>query len=420
MSWMRSWTGSDAVFEGMDFLRDVRGPARIIEARDASGRAYDRLAQMPLMLPPAPETMRSITGVASEVLASVRGESTWLPGVRSAVLLVIDGLGAISLRAHAGHARRLASGMAKKDVASSVFPTTTAAALTSLLTGVFPGEHGLVGYRVRDPQRDVLVNQLSDWDRAGIDASSWQTAPTIFERARDSGHPAFVVGMPKYASTGFSAATLRGADFYGAVTAAERAEMAWSLAAEHPGSIVYCYMPEVDQAGHKFGIDSAQWVAALEDVDAALADAPRRDVGVLITADHGMIDVPTHRQVVLEPTDGWHDGVRHIGGEPRMLHVYLEHDADAAEVRERWSGGLAQHADVVSRKQAIASGLFGAVVTEDAAPRIGDFLVVARGNRAIYDGGAADQHSRGMIGQHGALTDEEWRVPLIRAGAYRT
>lgn len=103
-----------------------------------------------------------------------------------------------------------------------------------------------------------------------------------------------------------------------------------------------------------------------------------------------------------------------------MLHVYLEHDADAAEVRERWSGGLAQHADVVSRKQAIASGLFGAVVTEDAAPRIGDFLVVARGNRAIYDGGAADQHSRGMIGQHGALTDEEWRVPLIRAGAYRT
>ncbi len=371
------------------------------------------------MLPSTPAASRSITGVAPELLASVRGESTWLPAVRSAVLVVVDGLGAIPLRAHAGHARTLTAGMSKKDVAGAVFPTTTASALTSLVTGVYPGEHGLVGYRVRDPERDRLVNQLSEWDKARLDPRVWQSHPTVFERADALGMPSFAVGMPGYVSTGFSVATLRGAEFHGGKTAAERVQIAWELADATPGSIVYCYLPEVDKAGHRYGVDSAEWVAALEDVDAALSRPIPAGVGVLVTADHGMIDVPHHRQLLLEEGDGWHDGVRHIGGEPRMLHVYLEPDAPLVPVLERWRRDLSGLADVTSRDEAIASGLFGPVVTDAAASRIGDLIVIARGNRAIYDGAAADQRSRGMIGQHGALTDEEWRVPLLRFAAFR-
>jgi hypothetical protein len=363
--------------------------------------------------------MRSITGVAPQLLASIRGESSWFPAVRSAILVVIDGLGAIPLRAHAGHARNLTAGLGKKDVAGAVFPTTTASALTSLVTGAYPGEHGLMGYKVRDPQRDVLVNQLSEWDKARIDAASWQTHPTIFEQATAAGQPAFAVGMPGYAATGFSAATLRGGEFHGGRSADERVEIAWELAAANPGSIVYCYMPEVDKAGHKHGIDSAEWVAALEDVDATLARRAPDDVGVLITADHGMVDVPQRRQLLLDPDDGWHDGVRHIGGEPRMLHVYLEPDADAPTIVARWRRDLEGAADVVSRDEAIGGGLFGPVVTEAAASRVGDLLVISRGNRAVYDGAAPDQRSRGMVGQHGGLAPEEWRVPLIQAGAFR-
>lgn len=371
------------------------------------------------MLPSSPATMRSITGVAPELLAAVRGESTWFPAVRSTVLVVVDGLGAIPLRAHAGHARHLMAGMTKKDVAGAVFPTTTASALTSLVTGAFPGEHGLVGYKVRDPEQDILVNQLSEWDKAGIDPLIWQSHPTIFEQATAQGHPAFAVGMPGYVSTGFSAATLRGAEFRGGRSAAERVEIAWDLAASHEGAVVYCYMPEVDKAGHRHGIDSAEWVAALEDVDATLAQRVPDGVGVVVTADHGMIDVPQRRQLLLEEDEGWHDGVRHIGGEPRMLHVYLEADAGLAPILDRWRRDLDGYADVVSRDDAIATGLFGPVVTAAAASRIGDLLVISRSNHAIYDGAAADQRSRGMIGQHGALTPEEWRVPLIPSGAFR-
>jgi predicted AlkP superfamily pyrophosphatase or phosphodiesterase len=354
--------------------------------------------------------------VADDLFAALRGESAVLPPAESVVLVLIDGLGAIALRGHAGHARTLTAAMAKKDVAHSVFPTTTAAALTSLLTGAWPGEHGLVGYRVLDRSRDVLVNQLTGWESEGLDPLTWQAAPTVFERARADGRASFAMGVAAYAHSGFTRATLRGADFVAARTPAERVEAAYDLAARHPGAFVYCYLPEVDKAGHKHGVDSPHWIAALEEIDAALALRVPPGVGVLVTSDHGMLDVPVHRQVVLEAEHL--EGVRHVGGEPRMLHVYVEPDADAATIADRWRRDLEGLADVGTTAEAVTAGLFGPTVTESAAARIGDVLVVARGNGAIYDGTAADQRGRGMIGQHGGLTPEERQVPLIRLGAF--
>ncbi|MCS3842604.1 alkaline phosphatase family protein [Microbacterium sp. AK031] len=373
---------------------------------------------MSLILPSAPTPARSLTGVASDLLAAIEGAAGPLRPARSVVLVIIDGLGAIQLRGHAGHARHLMAGLGKKDVAYSVFPTTTAAALTSILTGVAPGAHGLVGYRVLDREHDRLVNQLSGWESDGIDPIVWQPAPTVFERALAAGHAAFAVGVAAYARSGFTRATLRGATFVAAKTPAERVAVAYQLAADYAGSLVYCYLPEIDKAGHKHGVDSTEWITALEEIDGALSVIPPRHVGVLVTADHGMIDVPAHRHVVLDDGDPRFDGVRHIGGEPRMLHVYLEADADAAAVTERWRVASEGDADVLSRAEAVAAGLFGALVTPAALTRIGDLVVIAKGNKAFYDGTDEDQRARGMIGQHGAISPEERQVPYIRRGAF--
>ncbi|MGW8483831.1 alkaline phosphatase family protein [Microbacterium sp. NPDC055903] len=370
---------------------------------------------MPLMLPTESATARSIVGVADELLGAVRGAGP--SRLRSGVLVLVDGLGAIPLRAHAGHARSLTAGMSRRDVAVSVFPSTTAAALTSILTGAWPGEHGLVGYRVLDRDRDVLVNQLTDWESAGIDPLTWQPRPTVFERASADGHPAFALGVAAYAQSGFTRATLRGAAFVAEQTAADRVRAAYTLAAENDGAFVYCYLPEVDKAGHRYGIDSGEWVAALEEIDAALSIAVPDGVGVVITADHGMLDVPAHRQIVFDETDGVREMVRHFGGEPRMLHLYLHPGVDADHAAASWRRATEGIADVATRSEALASGLFGPRTTSAASERVGDLVVAARGNRALYDGTAADQRGRGMIGQHGSLTPEERLVPLIMRGA---
>lgn len=369
------------------------------------------------IVPTGPSTAGSLTGVAPEILRSLSGESATLRPARSAVLFVIDGLGALQLRAHAGHARRLAAAGGRRDVARSVFPSTTAAALSSILTGADPGEHGLVGYRVMDPDRGRLANQLNGYERDGLDPATWQRRPTVFERAAAAGRRTFAVGLSEYATSGLTAAILRGAEYVPSDEVRMRVRVAYELAAREPGSLVYCYLPEADKAGHRHGVASEQWIAALEDIDAAFAAPVPAGVGAVVTADHGMVDVPRHRHVLLRDGDPRLDGVAHLGGEPRMLHVYLEPGADPATAARVWAAASGRSADVTTRDDAIAAGLFGAVADE-VRPRIGDVLVAARGTWAFYDDRLDDKRPQDMIGQHGSTTPEEVTVPLLRLGAY--
>lgn len=369
------------------------------------------------IVPTGPASARSLTGVAPEILRSLTGTSGWLRPAGSAVLFVIDGLGAHQLRAHAGHARRLSSYGGRKDVARTVFPSTTAAALSSILTGSDPGEHGLVGYRVLDPDRGRLANQLNGYERDGLDPATWQRRPTVFERAIAEGRRAFAVGLAEYATTGLTGAILRGAEYVASDDIRMRVRLAYELAARESGSLVYCYLPEVDKAGHRRGVASDAWISALEDIDAAFATPVPPGVGAVVTADHGMVDVPRHRHVLLGDGDPRLDGVAHLGGEPRLLHVYLEPGVDARAAADVWASVSGRTADVATREEAIADGLFG-TVSDDVRPRIGDLLVAARGAWAFYDDRLEDKRAQDMIGQHGSVTPEEVVVPLLRLGTY--
>ncbi|NHI17173.1 alkaline phosphatase family protein [Microbacterium excoecariae] len=368
------------------------------------------------ILPAGPERAPSLTGVAPEMIRTLSGGGTWLGPVRSAVLVVVDGLGAIPLRAHRAHARRLAQAMPRSHVARTVFPSTTAAALTSILTGAVPGIHGLVGYRVLDPDADRLVNQLSGFDSGLIDPHAWQRSATVFESAPG---PRYAVGMSTYRATGLTAAILRGAEYVSEDDLAQRVRVAIALASAEPGAFVYCYVPELDQAGHRFGVDSPEWRASLEAIDQALAPlfAMPREVGAIVTADHGMVDVPRHRHVLLRAGDRRLAGVRHIGGEPRLLHLYAEPGADPADIARAWAEDSGPAADVSLGSAAVDAGLFGPVAP-GVRGRIGDVLVAARGAWAFYDDRLEDKRPQRMIGQHGSTTPEEMTVPLIRAGGY--
>jgi hypothetical protein len=374
---------------------------------------------MSVSLPAGSPRARTLTGVLPELIRSVDGGATWLPPVRSAILLVVDGLGARAIADRAGHARFLSSAGGKRDVATTVFPSTTASALTTLFTGTDPGEHGIVGYRVRVGPGD-LRNQLTGWREPDMAPETWQRVDPLLTVRAATGRPAFVVSKPEFVGSGFSLATTRGAEFHGVRDLRERAQRARALADLHDGAVVYLYVPELDGAGHRYGVASDEWLAALETADAAareLAHAVSPDVGVLVTADHGMIDVPHHRQILLGAGDPLLDGVAEIGGEPRMLHLYAE-DGEAAAVRARWDAAESGRSWVLSRDEALAAGLFGPRVDAAVRPRIGDVVVAARADVVYYDDRLADKAAQRMIGQHGSLTDRERIVPLLRLAAY--
>lgn len=371
---------------------------------------------MPFSLPAYPARAPSLTGVVAAVLDAVDGRTAPFPPVRSAIIAVIDGLGAANLTARRGHARFLAP--RARHVALSTFPTTTATALTSLLTGTDAGVHGIVGYRTAVAGVGV-VNQLDGWDAGWIDPLRWQRAEPITMAQARAGRACFVVSKPEYLASGFTRATLRGADIRGESAIEDRVELALQLALSAPGSLTYLYAPELDAAGHRHGSESEPWAAALERIDAAVArlDAGRSDgVGVLVTADHGMLDVPERGHVLLESDDPRLRHVTAVAGEPRMLHLYAQEGA-ASALRQAWSDEEAR-CWVLTRESAIRAGLFGPVVDPEVRERIGDVLVAPRSRVAFYDARSGTPTGRDMVGQHGSLTAAERVVPLIRAGAF--
>ncbi|UOE27990.1 alkaline phosphatase family protein [Agromyces soli] len=377
------------------------------------------------MLPVTDDTTPRLAGVLASSLAAVTGGGGAfdLPPVRSALVLLVDGLGAANLQARAGHARFLAGRMAKRDVIRTVFPSTTAAAIASFATGVMPGEHGLVGYRTLEPSRDVLANQLNGWEHGQL-PEDWQRSATLFERAGELGIRPIAVGAPRYATSGYTRAVLRGAEYRSGTSLAERFAAAFEAVAAAEPALVYLYVPELDQIAHAHGWESGRWLAALEELDAeasALAARLPRDVGMLVTADHGVIDVPEHRHVHIDARPALLDGVRHIGGEPRCLALWFDPSFPEPE-RERvaglWREAEAKRAWVLTRDEAVDAGLFGARVDDAVRPRIGDLLVAARAGVAYYDAREANRAPERMIGQHGSLSDEETRIPLIRLGAF--
>lgn len=380
---------------------------------------------MSLSLPVDPPSARSLTDVVPQSIAALRGGSAgvgsdWFPPARSALVLVIDGLGRTNLAARAGHARFLSSRMGKRDSVRTVFPSTTATALTGLLTGTPAGEHGIVGYRARVPGTDTVPNQLKGWETDALDPLTWQRSTPLLESEAAAGRPCFVVTKGMYRGTGFTRAIQRGAEFVPVDDLESRLLRAAELTTETDGALTYVYVPELDSLGHAHGWESDRWTAGLEQVDAAVATLERalgRDVGAVVTADHGMVDVPAHRQILVGEGDPLWEDVHLVGGEPRMLHLYAR-DGRGEAVRRRWSEAEAHRSWVLSREEAVSAGLFGPAVAPEVLQRIGDVLVAARSGIAYYDDREPDKRPQRMIGQHGSLTDDERIVPLIRLGAF--
>lgn len=367
----------------------------------------------------------SLADVLASCLGSVLGEANalTLPPAGKAVVLLADGLGAQALRASAGHARTLAPLLTPASTASTGFPTTTASALASLTTGADAGVHGLVGYQVLDPANDRIVNQLNGWDNR-LDPATWQRCRTVFETAADASIPSFVVGIERYRNTGFTRAVLRGADYRAAASMEDRLQQVREILDTTDRALVYAYVPELDQAAHKHGWQSPAWTDRLEELDSAVrrfAGSLQHGEGFIVTADHGIVDVPEHGHVLFDEDPALVDGIRHVAGEPRCLQLHFERDASAqlrAAVTDRWRQSEASRAWVATREEAIAEGWFGATVHPDVAPRIGDLLIAARKSIAYYDGRDSARSGRSMVGQHGSMSHAESRIPVLRFGAY--
>lgn len=349
---------------------------------------------------------RCVTNVVPALLGGPT--PAWLPPEalsEQVVLLVLDGLGWLQLQERLHCAPTLAS-LAGGPI-TTVAPSTTATALTSISTGLPPGEHGIVGYRIH-VQGDVL--NVLRWTTKQGD-SRLRHVPALMQTQPPFGNERPpIVTRAEFSDSGFTAAHLLPARFFGYRMASSLVTQVLDLVVRGE-PFVYAYYEGIDKVAHEYGLNrfyEAELRAVDRIVEELLTGLPA-GVSLVVTADHGQIE--TGEDIVeLHPSVLAHVALQSGEGRFRWLHARAGRAAALREAVETHHGSQAW---VRSREETIAEGWFGPVVTEDASRRLGDVALVAKGHRAFHD--PTDTGAFKLIGRHGSLTAAEMLVPLLAA-----
>lgn len=340
-----------------------------------------------------------------------------ISGPSRVCVLLVDGLGWSLLREHAADAPFLAS-LAGSPITAG-FPSTTVSSLAALGTGVPTGEHGMVGFSFEDGAE--VLNALR-WTRYGVPEhvdlrsvlvpEEVQPRRTAFEAAVDAGVAVRLVLPHGQQGSGLSRAVLRGGRFQGVLGFGDLVARVAEALRSADRVLCYAYHADLDALGHAYGPGSAPWRWQLRFVDrlaAAVADGLPSGGTLVVTADHGM--VPADDRVDFDADAVLQDGVRLLGGEARIRHVYT---SAAEDVRARWTERLGDRAWIATRSEAVEAGWFGPRVADHVLPRIGDVIVAAKGSLAVVRS-TTEPFTTTFVGHHGSLTQEEQHIPVLVA-----
>jgi len=331
----------------------------------------------------------------------------WFPpivqGADQVLFLVLDGLGWQQLQTRIALAPMLASMQGR--AISTVAPSTTGTAMTSITTGLTPGEHGVIGYRVAVD--DQVLNVLR-WGIDGRDARQL-IPPHEFQPVEPFlGYRPAVINRAEFRTSGFSGAHLEGVRFNGYRVSSTLVTEARRLLAMGE-QFVYAYYEGIDKVAHEFGLTD-HYDAELQYVDRLVADLCSmlpRDAVLVVTADHGQVQVGAN---VISLDRDVLDHVSFQSGEGRFrwLHARPGRGDQLLEAARQLYGGVAW---VVTQQDAIDDGWFGPTVSEMARSRLGDVALVAKGTVSFDD--PDDRGQFELVSRHGSLTADEMLVPLL-------
>jgi hypothetical protein len=379
-------------------------------------------AELPGTLPPLPEELWS----------------TWRPGLRRVVLVVLDALGWRGLQRMqaAGQAEvfgRLAAGRSSCLVPlTSIFPSTTSAALVSLRAGHAPASHGWLAYEMYLREVGIAANaiqlrpvaggpgdQLVAW---GLDMNRAIPQPALLEVLSAAGITTRVLISAYLGDSAFSQMLYRGA---GEMRRHWEASDFWvqlrGILAQTRGRPAYitAYWSGLDTIGHMYGHDTEVWEAEFYSVTSLLGreflhrlpEEDREGTLLLITADHGQTRVLPDRALT---ADEDRELAAHllvpVMGESRAAFIYPR-PGHTAVLRHYLEEVFGRHFVVAGSAEAVGAGLMGMPISEETWARAGELLVLPLEGYGLQ----RTRPRSPLVSRHGGLTPEEMLVPLLGA-----
>ena len=359
-------------------------------------------------------------------------------GVRQVVVILADGLGLAQLHALcAGGAMPFVASIldrarrhdhAQLIAATTIFPSTTAAAITTLNTARTPQEHGNIAYFIW-LEEFAQVTQMLRWgpgvnrrgsyfDDQRIDPREYVKVPSIHARLRQRGGQSWVIEPEIFrneAMTRMHAAEANFAAYYLPSSMSVRLQ---DLLEQRPWgdapAYVYAYWAGIDSVAHVSGPQSADHAseAALFDraVERALWSRPPGDTLILLTADHGHAFTDPNKLIDLVGDEQLRSLLRNpVAGEPRLAFLHTD---QPDRVKQHLERRYPETFFFIDREEAIAAGLFGRGDPEIVRQRVGEVLAMLGGDRAasiVKVDGQTFRHR----GSHGGMSPQEMQIPIL-------
>ncbi len=372
----------------------------------------------------------SIVNLMASLIVALGGEESLYPPLRmlppaslqqsrNVMLLVIDGLGYDSLAQTEAGALR--GGL--KGSITSVFPPTTATAVTTFLTGTAPQQHALPGWHVYFKELGSVVTVLPFRPRhggpslgeAGIDAAALFGHVPLFDRLNAR---SYVVAPERTIRSDYNIAHTGAAErrAYGTLRAMF-ATAARILRDSQERTYVYAYWPELDRLAHEHGVASREAAAHLSEFDTEFGRFLHHIHGsgssVIVTADHGFIDADPARLIQLEDHPRLAETLLlPLCGDRRVAYCYVRRQR--RDQFERYvQSELARDVDLYTSAELITRGYFGLGPPHPRLyERVGDYTLVMRHNAVIKDWLLGERRYT-QIGVHGGTSAAEMQVPLV-------
>jgi predicted AlkP superfamily pyrophosphatase or phosphodiesterase len=354
----------------------------------------------------------NLTGIIPGCLLGTSGRRPqWFPQplqqAERIVLLVIDGLGYEQLQRHAHLAPNLMSLVGGSI--TTIAPSTTASALTSLVTGASPAEHGIVGYRM--DMGDSIMNSLRWWSDTR-DLRKVHPPATVQPIPPFVGMTIPVVSRAELEGSAFTEAHLRGSRPCGWRAASSIVAQCAQLIASGE-NFVYAYYDGIDKIAHErgFGEYYDAEIAATDWLVGALLNTLPSGTTLTITADHGQVQVGDN---VVHLSDDIKATLHHQSGEGRFRWLHAKRGQES-ELLQIASDSYSDIAWVVSRDQVVEEAWLGPArggrMADQVKRRLGDVALVPFSATTFDD--PLDSGPFSLVCRHGSLTAEEMFVPFL-------
>lgn len=339
----------------------------------------------------------------TNVVHALQGGAEWVPsparGARCVVMLVLDGLGWEPLRAHIDHLPTLRA--MEGGPITSVVPSTTPTALTSISTGLPPAEHGILAYRMF--LGNGVLNVIR-WAMPGAAPDPMHMQP----REAFAGQALPVVTRAQFKDTKFTEILYRGGVQHGYFSMSGLVEHCRALA-QAGERFIYAYYDGPDLVAHMHGMRDAFFAAELGFCDRLVTDLTEAlpdDVAVVVTADHGHVHFED--RIELGPLESLCVAQ---AGESRFRYLHSKPGA-TAELLAGAEELCARYAWCFTRDQLIDEGWFGPrPPSAEVRKRIGDVVLAASEPIGFVD--PANPGESRLLSGHGSLTPGDMLVPLL-------